>query len=314
MSLRLLRVCGVVSVLLVLIAASPMPAFGQAGRLSGRVKDARTGDAIKGATIVAENTSAMPGSFTSVSDEKGRFSMLGLRGGTWFLTITAPGYFPLQGATRVGSFGSGPSVDLTLTKAPTAAANPLATVDVQALRQDLVTADTLMDRGQYDEAIAAYEAILVKVPALTSVNIEIGRAYRAKSDYGRAADAYRRALEKDPANETAQVMLGQTQFDLGDADAGERTLRTAAERPGAGALAFNAMGALMRERRDPVDAARWFDKAVKAEPTWPAPLLALGQIALDRGDSAMATSLLERVVALDGDGPDAARAKALLKR
>ncbi len=314
MSLRLVRVCGVVSVVLASIVASPMSALGQAGRLSGRVKDARTGDAIKGATIVAESTSSVPGSFTSVSDEKGRFSMLGLRGGIWLLTVTAPGYFPLQGATRVASFGSGPSVDLTLTKAPTAAVSPLATVDVQALQQDLVAADTLMSRGQYDDAIAAYEAILVKVPALTSVNIEIGRAYRAKRDFGRAADAYHRALEEDPANETAQVMLGQTQFDLGDASAGEQTLRTAAERPGAGALAFNAMGALMRDRREPVEAARWFDKAVKAEPTWSAPLLALGQIALERGDAATASSLLERVVALDGDGPDAARAKELLKR
>ncbi len=38
------------------------PALAQAGRISGRVRDATSGEPIKGATIVAEASSAMPGS------------------------------------------------------------------------------------------------------------------------------------------------------------------------------------------------------------------------------------------------------------
>ncbi len=182
------------------------------------------------------------------------------------------------------------------------------------MQQDLAAAETLMDGGRYDEAIAAYEVILGRVPALTSLNLEVGRAYRAKGDFAGAIGAYERVLEKDPRDETGQVMLGLTQLEAGNPDAAERILRAAAERPGAGAQAFDAMGVLQRVRREPVDAARWFDKASKAEPTWAAPVLALGQLAMDRGDTDAAAALFEKVIALDGDGPDGARARELLKK
>lgn len=314
MHVRLYRAWLPVALIAALAAGWSTPALAQAGRISGRVRDASSGDAVKGATIVAEASGMMPGSFTAVSDAKGRFSMLGLRGGLWVLTVSAPGYFPLQGATRVGAFGSGPSMELNLTRAPKSAPSSLGTVDVKAAQQDLAAAEALMAGGRYDEAIVAFEAILLRVPALTSLNLEVGRAYRAKGDFAGAIGAYERVLEKDPRDETAQAMLGLTQLEAGDADAAERTLRTAAERQGAGAQAFNAMGVLQRARREPVDAARWFDKASKVEPTWAAPVLALGQLAMDRGDPEAAAVLFEKVIALDGDGPDGARARELLKK
>ena len=40
-----------------------------------------------------------------------------------------------------------------------------------------------MAAQKYDDAIAAYNAILTKVPALTMINMQIGRALRGKKDY-----------------------------------------------------------------------------------------------------------------------------------
>src|SRR5207248_1573160 len=66
-------------------------AAAQAGRVTGVVKDDH-GDPVKSATIIAENPDASPASFTSTSDEKGRFGIIGLRSGVWQMRASAPGY------------------------------------------------------------------------------------------------------------------------------------------------------------------------------------------------------------------------------
>src|SRR5512134_2421538 len=104
------------ALLLVLLLACE--AYGQAGRVWGRVKDAGSGQPIKGATVTAENPQAFPTSFTAVSDDKGRFTIVGMRSGTWLLTASAPGYLALRGSTRVQAFGGNPPVEFALDKAP----------------------------------------------------------------------------------------------------------------------------------------------------------------------------------------------------
>ena len=67
-----------------MLAALSGVAAAQTGRVGGLVKD-EAGQPIKGATITAENPAASPSSFTATTDDKGRFSIIGLRGGTWTL-------------------------------------------------------------------------------------------------------------------------------------------------------------------------------------------------------------------------------------
>ncbi|MBI2835412.1 MAG: carboxypeptidase regulatory-like domain-containing protein [Acidobacteria bacterium] len=67
--------------------------FAQAGRVGGVVKD-EADQPIKGATVRAENPAASPSTFTTTTDAKGRFSIIGLKGGEWTFTAEAPGYAP----------------------------------------------------------------------------------------------------------------------------------------------------------------------------------------------------------------------------
>ena len=70
---------------LVVVLLGALPAFAQTGRVGGVVKDDK-GQPLKGATVVAENPAASPPSFSATTDDKGRFSIIGLRAGTWKLT------------------------------------------------------------------------------------------------------------------------------------------------------------------------------------------------------------------------------------
>ena len=67
------------------LMVSALPAAAQTGRVGGTVKD-QNGQPIKGATVLAENPQASPSSFTATTDDKGRFSIIGLRSGTWKIT------------------------------------------------------------------------------------------------------------------------------------------------------------------------------------------------------------------------------------
>src|SRR6185369_16566475 len=74
---------GVLAVLLVAGFAVALAA--QTGRVGGTVKD-EAGQPIKGATITADNPNASPSSFTATTDDKGRFSIIGLKSGQWTFT------------------------------------------------------------------------------------------------------------------------------------------------------------------------------------------------------------------------------------
>src|SRR5262245_50762891 len=99
--------------LLALFVAAASTAAAQTGRVGGTVKD-EAGQPIKGASITAENPNASPSSFTATTDDKGRFSIIGLRTGRWTFSAQAPGYTPEAGQMNVQTIGA-PNPPLTFT-------------------------------------------------------------------------------------------------------------------------------------------------------------------------------------------------------
>src|SRR5436190_10506969 len=178
-----------------LVALSAATAAAQTGRVGGTVKD-EGGNPIKGATVTAENPSASPSSFTAITDDKGRFSIIGLRSGQWTFTATMQGFAPEAGKLNVQTIGApNPPISFTLKKgsAPTGG-GALAGVNAKELQGELAAADQLYNAGQYDQAIAAYKAVLAKAPAVTAINLQIAAAYRNKKEYDNALAAYNDVL------------------------------------------------------------------------------------------------------------------------
>src|SRR5262245_36408216 len=121
---RLRRVRGFVSAIGIAaigVVALASAASAQTGRVGGQVKD-EAGQPIKGATITAENPNASPSSFTATTDDKGRFSIIGLRTGQWTFTAQAPGFAAESGKMPVQTIGSpNPPLTFTLKKGGNAA-------------------------------------------------------------------------------------------------------------------------------------------------------------------------------------------------
>jgi tetratricopeptide (TPR) repeat protein len=281
------------------------------GRVSGVVRDDH-GNPIKGAIIIADNPDASPGSFTTSADSKGQFAIVGLQTGVWTIRVGAPGYSSDGGELRVRAANS-PTITFRLQKlvVPPSALGTTAPKDLQTA---LAAADALYNSQQWDEAIAAYAAILKQSPSLSVINLQIAAAYRNKKAYDSAIAAYSQLLNSDPDNDKAKIGIAMTNLEKGDLEMAEQTLTTAAQSAGATREVFYDLGEVKRARSRMDEAVAAYERAAQIDPTWGKPPLALGKIALDKGDTATARKYCQMVVDVDPISPEAAEATAMLRK
>jgi tetratricopeptide (TPR) repeat protein len=206
-----------------LCAALPSAVRAQAiGRLTGSVKDI-AGRPIRTAEISATTSGSRAIELKAKVDQKGQWTILGLRGGRWDVTASARGFQPMTVSVQVAVLQGGFPVDFVLLGVPTP--TPLDGVDTVQLQTDLRKAASLMSDERWDEALAEYRAILARVPQLDSVNLAIGQALRMKKDYAGAEAAYGAILKRDAQNQKAILEVGRTQHEAGDQAAAVATLQ-----------------------------------------------------------------------------------------
>lgn len=303
-----------IAIVLLCLAA---PAVAQTGRAIGVVKDTQ-GRPIKGATVKASNPDA-PVQFTSTTDDKGRFVMIGLRSGIWKFVAEAPGYFQQEGNAPIRAAGGFP-LEFTLARDP----GPIPGALTKDIQQDLDAAAVLRQQGRYDQAIAAYQAIQSKNVKLTSVNLVLAGLYREKAQQekdpaarqrllDRAVTAYKEVLKDDETNERALIELALTQLAQGSVDAAEAMLTPVSESPTAGPDVFYSLGEIKFSKGDMDGAEKMYQRALDADSTWLRPKLKLGLLAVRRGDRAAAITVFEGIVAAQPDAPEAAEAATYLK-
>jgi Flp pilus assembly protein TadD len=298
----------VVLVAAALAVAIASPALAQ-GRVSGTVKD-DGGQPIKGAKVVAKNPQAVPPDFATTTDDKGRWSFIGMQAGQWTFMASADGYVPQDTRTPIAYLRTNPPIDFKLPKATPGMVSGGAAKELQV---ELKAADALMANGQWDEAIAAYKAILVKAPALSLLNLQVAQAYRAKKDFDNAIATYEDVLKAEPSLERVYVELGNVYMQKGDFDKAEETLEKAASTLSAGREVFYNLGEVHFAKGQMDEATKYFQAAVERDATWSKPVFKLGLVALNKGDKAGALALMEKVVTLDPNSAEAAQAKAMIE-
>ncbi|MDP3716535.1 MAG: tetratricopeptide repeat protein [Acidobacteriota bacterium] len=298
--------------LVVALVVSALPAAAQTGRVGGTIKDPQ-GQPLKGATVTAENPAASPSSFTATTDDKGRYSMIGLKTGTWKVTAVAPGFAASSGNVPIRSLGSpNPPVDFVLAPGAAGPAGALAGVNTKELQGELQAAIDLANGGQHDAAIAAYEAILVKTPALTMINGQIAQVKRLKKDFDGAIESYQKVLAADPNNDKSKIEIGMTYLEKGDFANAEKHLLEVATSTSANREVFYNLGEVKFAKGETDEAVTYYQRAVDMDGTWGKPLFKIGLAKLQKADMAGALEIMEKVIAVDPNSPEAAQAKGLI--
>lgn len=296
------------------LAVSVVPASAQVGRIGGTIKD-QNGQPIKGATVTAENPSASPSSFTATTDDRGRYSIIGLKSGSWRLTAAAPGFQPSSGNVPVRTVGTPlPPVNFVLAPGAAGPAGALAGVNTKELQAELAKAEEMMNGQQYDEAIAAYQAMLAKTPALTMLHMQIGRAQRLKKDYDGALASYTTLLAAEPTNDRAKIEVGMTHLEKGDFAAAETALLEVAESASASREVFYNLGEVKFAKGETDEAVTYYQRAVDIDGNWGKPLFKMGLAKLQKADTAGTIEIMNKVIAVDPNSAEAAQAKALIEQ
>jgi len=299
---------------LVVVLLGALPVAAQTGRIGGLVKDDK-GQPLKGATVVAENPSASPPSFTATTDDKGRFSIIGLRAGQWKLTASAPGFQPSVGNVPIRTIGApNPPVEFTLAPGASGPAGALAGVNTKELQGELAAAEAKMTANDFDGAIAAYQAMLTKVPALTMLHMQIGRAQRMKKDYDGALASYQKLLAADPTNERAKIEIGMTNLEKGDFAAAETALSEAAQSTSASREVFYNLGEVKFAKGETDAAMAAYQRAIDIDANWAKPYFKMGLGRLQKADMPGALEMMEKVIAVEPNSAEAAQAKALIEQ
>jgi tetratricopeptide (TPR) repeat protein len=299
---------------LVVVLLGALPVAAQTGRIGGMVKDDK-GQPLKGATVVAENPSASPPSFTATTDDKGRFSIIGLRAGQWKLTASAPGFQPSVGNVPIRTIGApNPPVEFTLAPGASGPAGALAGVNTKELQGELAAAEAKMTANDFDGAIAAYQAMLTKVPALTMLHMQIGRAQRMKKDYDGALASYQKLLAADPTNERAKIEVGMTNLEKGDFAAAETALGEAAQSTSASREVFYNLGEVKFAKGETDAAMAAYQRAIDIDANWAKPYFKMGLGKLQKADMPGALQMMEKVIAVEPNSAEATQAKALIEQ
>ncbi len=185
------------------------PTLAQQSVIRGVVRDT-AGNPIIEATVRAESN-VTPRIGETETDDSGRFSFIGLERGRWLFTIQKRGYRPTQGFAPVRRAGNSGVVSLTmeidLLDPPVASTGVLAGIRADDLQTEVDAANALFDRGDYTGAISAYQVILEQVPQFSSLNLQIGHAYKEKQDFTEARAAYRKVPSNTPASKEAESAL-----------------------------------------------------------------------------------------------------------
>jgi hypothetical protein len=185
-----------------LVLSIATSAAAQTARATGTVKDT-SGKPLKGAAITAVNKEAYPPRITSSTDDKGRWAMIGLRTGTWTFTAELPGYGTQQAQWLVRVAGTAPMAFVLARDL-----GPIPGALTRNIQQQLTAANALRDKGQFDQAIAAYEQIRDQNPKLTTLNMVVGGVYRQKAAQEADPTARRALFDRAIASYTVAAEAG----------------------------------------------------------------------------------------------------------
>jgi tetratricopeptide (TPR) repeat protein len=312
---RLIR-CG-----LALAAAASLaaPALGQStGMVKGKVVDAE-GKPVEGAKITIEFTEGVNRRQQTTTNKKGEFIQIGLFPGNYKVTAEKEKLGSQAFDVRV-RLGQTAEVNFQLVPGASAGMSKEEAAKNAQLRQTFEEGVAASRAGNYDEAIAKFQAAAQVNPKCFDCYYNLGYAYAQKKDYDNAEKAYKEAIAEKPDytdayNGLAGVYNAQKKFD----DAAAMSAKAAQVGGGAMGMAGSGnvdaiynQGVILWNAGKIPEAKAKFEEAIKVNPNHADSHYQLGMALLNEGKLSEAAGEFETYVKLAPEGQYAAQAKAMV--
>jgi Tfp pilus assembly protein PilF len=296
----------VLAVMIVLAAALVLAAQDYKGkaRQGGVVFDEKGGP-LEGVTVKLFSLKAQQG-FEVKTDKNGKWMGAWIRSGGWTITFEKVGYAPQNTTINVQEAAKNPDVTAVMVKVEGLA----MTEEIKAL---LIQGNAAFEQQKFDEALAAYQQIMVKYPDAYIIYGNIGNCYFSQEKYDQAEEAYLKVLEKAPADINAIIAVGNCYSNRGDsAKALEWYGKVEFEKIEDPIVLYN-LGTSYYNNSKFEDALKFYLKAVEKQKESPDALYQLGLTYLNLGKNAESITAFEDYLKIDPDSPRAAQVKAFIE-
>jgi tetratricopeptide (TPR) repeat protein len=311
---RTLMVC----TLLLGLTFLAVPADAQTGQVKGKVVDAKN-QPVEGATVTIEATDGMGRKFVVKSNRRGEYIQIGLPPGQYKITAQKDA-LSQSFQQKIGLDQAEVNFSLTATSAAgemSPEERKKAEARIAAVKGNFEAGVQASNAGNFDEAIAKFNAVLADVPKCTECYTNIAAVYLRKKEYDQAEANYKKALELNPTsadayNGLATVYNAQKKFDQA-ADASAQAQKLAAASPGgASASSVFNQGVIAWNASKIADAKKSFEEAIRLDPKLADAHYWLGMANLNEGKMPDAAKAFEEYLKLAPTGQYAEQAKAIL--
>ena len=298
--------------------AMVLPASAQTtGMLRGKVVDAK-GQPVEGARVTIEFKDGISRTYNVKSNKKGEYTQIGLPPGNYKVTAEKEkvGIQAFEARVKLGETlevnfkldpaGGGPSKEDTAKAA--------------AIKKEFEDGVALSRSGDFDGALAKFNAAIAIVPSCFDCYYNIGYSQSQKKDWVKAEEAFKKAIEFKPDyveayNGLAQVYNAQKKFEEAQAAS-----QKAAELAMAGGVAGGAggvdalynVGVTAWNAGKAEEAKKAFEEALKLDPKHANSHYQLAMCLINMGKLPEAVAEFELYLQNAPDGQYAAQVKAML--
>ncbi len=291
------------------LLAAPVQA--QTGTARGKVFDAQ-GQPVADVKVLIEFQGGITRKFEVKTNKKGEYMQVGMQPGPYRFTASKEGYQTSVADVRVALGDATEVPPFKLVSAAQAAQQPGSAA--AELKGSFEKAVALQGAGQFDEAEAAYKAILEKTPDVPEVYQNLGAVYAAKKDFAQAEATYLKGLELKPDSADMATQLARLYQENGQPEKAMEVMSKSASANPADAKAQFNQGIFLLNSYKNEEAIAAFEAAVKADPSMTEAYFRLGALMVGQGKVPEAIAHLEKYLGMNPtDAGNVATAQGLLK-
>ncbi len=289
---------------IVALLMSVSMASAQTGGVRGKILDEK-GTPIEGVAVKMEFQGGVTLTFDSKTNKKGEFMQIGLRPGMWKFTYAKENFQIFAAPFRIALGDATVLPDAKLFPAKGGGSGGPGGEDLQKTFGEAVAK---LQAGDFDGAIAAFDAMIAKNPSLAEAHYNKGFALYQKKDYANAEATLKKALEVRPEYSDARVLLSNVYSAQGLKDKAVEVMSSGASTNDPKQL-FNLALALLNSGKNE-EAAATFAKVEAIDPTNAEVQYYLGTADLQSGRTDDCIAHLEKYLAM-GPKSEANKATAL---
>jgi tetratricopeptide (TPR) repeat protein len=253
------------ALLLALLPARPAAAqdWRGSGRLEGRVTDP-DGKPIAGALIKIRLPDHPDQGADVKSDSKGRWAYLGLRGGSWKITIEASGFMTGETIYNVSEVVRGTAINYSMKPLPKEEAKPAGLPP--EIKEALDAGNEALVQKRWADARAAFEKVLTVAPDNVGLLMALARSYSGEGNTDKAVEMLKKITDKDPANWGAWMLMANMLLEKGRLEEGRAALEHVPQETVTDPNVFINVGILFMNQKKDDEAEKYFSRAVDTAP------------------------------------------------